>query len=93
MTIHWLSRKDAVKITTVKFHNLLKEGEVYESGKVDKIINPNSKEEHISFIEPFALKQKSNLQFVRNGYYIEDARLSKKDNRIYLETVSLKDSK
>ncbi len=92
-TIHWLSRKDAVKITTVKFHNLLKEGEVYESGKVDKIINPNSKEEHISFIEPFALKQKSNLQFVRNGYYIEDARLSKKDNRIYLETVSLKDSK
>lgn len=92
-TIHWLSRKDAVKITTVKFHNLLKEGEVYESGKVDKIVNPNSKEEHISFIEPFALKQKGNMQFVRNGYYVEDSRLSKKDGKIYLETVSLKDSK
>ena len=92
-TIHWLNRKDAVKITTVKFHNLLKEGEVYESGKVDKIINPNSKEEFTSYIEPFALKQKSNFQFVRNGYYIEDSRMSKKDNRIYLETVGLKDSK
>lgn len=92
-TIHWLSRKEAVKITTRKFHNLLKEGEVYESGMVDKIINPNSMEEHISHIEPFALKQKGNMQFIRNGYYIEDSRLSKKDNKVFLETVSLKDSK
>ena len=60
---------------------------------VDKIINPNSMEEHISYIEPFALKQKSNLQFIRNGYYIEDIKLSKKDKKVYLETVSLKDSK
>ena len=92
-TIHWLSRKEAVKIKTRKFNSLLKEGEVFESGMLDKIVNPNSMEEKTSYVEPFALKQKSNLQFVRMGYYIEDSKLSKKDNRIYLETVSLKDSK
>ncbi len=92
-TIHWLSRKHCKKIRTRKFANLLKEGEVFESGMLDKIINPNSMVEKESYIEPFALKQKGNMQFVRIGYYIEDSKLSKKDSRIYLETVSLKDSK
>ena len=92
-TIHWLSRKEAVKVRTRKFNSLLKEGEVFESGMLDKIVNPNSMEEKISYVEPFALKQKGNMQFVRMGYYIEDCKLSKKDDRIYLETVSLKDSK
>lgn len=92
-TIHWLSQSEAVKVTTKRFHNLIKEGEVYESGMLDKIINPNSVEEFTSYVEPFALKQTSNMQFVRNGYYIEDSKLSKKDHRVYLETVSLKDSK
>ncbi len=92
-TIHWLSRHEAVKVRTRKFNSLLKEGEVYEKGMLDKILNPNSMIETISYVEPFALKQKSNMQFVRMGYYIEDKKLSKKDDRVYLETVSLKDSK
>lgn len=92
-TIHWLSVKHSEKIRTRKFHDLLKEGEVYEHGMLDKIINPNSMEEHVSYIEPFALKQKGNMQFIRNGYYIEDCVLSKQNNRVYLETVGLKDSK
>lgn len=92
-TIHWLSRTDAVKVRTRKFNSLLKEGEVYEKGMLDKIVNPNSMEERVSYVEPFTLKQKSNMQFVRMGYYIEDSKLSKKDDRVYLETVSLKDSK
>lgn len=92
-TIHWLSQHEAVKVTTRKFNSLLKEGEVYEKGMLDKIVNPNSMVEKTSYVEPFALKQKSNMQFVRMGYYIEDKKLSKKDNRVYLETVSLKDSK
>lgn len=92
-TIHWLSRKHAKKVRTRKFGNLLKEGEAYESGMLDKIINPNSLSESVSYVEPFALKQKGNMQFVRIGYYIEDKKLSKKDDRVYLETVSLKDSK
>ena len=92
-TIHWLSVKHAVKIKTRKFFNLLKEGEVFESGMLDKIVNPNSMIERESFVEPFALKQKGNLQFVRMGYYIEDSRLSKKTSPIFLETVGLKDSK
>lgn len=92
-TIHWLNRKDAVKVRTRKFNSLLKEGEVYEKGMLDKILNPNSLEERTSFVEPFTLKQKSNMQFVRMGYYIEDSKLSTKNDRVYLETVSLKDSK
>lgn len=92
-TIHWLSRKHAVQVKTRKFNSLLKEGEVYEKGMLDKVVNPNSMEERVSFVEPFALKQKSNMQFVRMGYYIEDKKLSTKTDKIYLETVSLKDSK
>ena len=92
-TIHWLNRKDAVKVRTRKFNSLLKEGEVYEKGMLDKILNPNSLEERVSYVEPFTLKQKGNMQFVRMGYYIEDCKLSTKNDRVYLETVSLKDSK
>lgn len=92
-TIHWLDRRTAIKVTTRKFNSLLKEGEVYEKGKLASIVNPNSMEEKTSYVEPFALKQKSNMQFVRMGYYIEDSKLSSKQNKVYLETVSLKDSK
>ena len=92
-TIHWLSRRHAVKVKTRKFNSLIKEGEVYERGKIDQIINPNSMVESESYIEPFALKQKGNMQFVRMGYYVEDAKLSTKTDKVYLETVSLKDSK
>ncbi|MBR6779010.1 MAG: glutamine--tRNA ligase/YqeY domain fusion protein [Clostridia bacterium] len=92
-TIHWLSRNHSEKIVTRKFFNLLKEGEVYEKGMLDRIVNPNSMVEKVSYIEPFATKQKGNMQFVRMGYYIEDCKLSKPGNRVYLETVSLKDSK
>jgi len=92
-TIHWLSRKHSVQVTTRKFNSILKEGEVYQKGNLDQIINPNSMEERVSYIEPFALEQKGNMQFVRMGYYVEDNKLSTPENRIYLETVSLKDSK
>ena len=92
-TIHWLSRKHCEKVTIRKFNSVLKEGVVYEKGKLDELVNPNSMEEHISYIEPFALKQKGNMQFVRMGYYVEDCKLSTENNRIYIETVSLKDSK
>ena len=92
-TIHWLDRKTAVKVTTRKFNSLLKEGAVYEKGKLDQIINTNSVEEKTSYVEPFALKQKGNMQFVRMGYYVEDVKLSTAKEKVYLETVSLKDSK
>ena len=92
-TIHWLDRKSAVPAKVRKFNSLLKEGEVYEKGMLDKIVNPNSMVEYNSYVEPFTLKQKSNMQFVRMGYFVEDSKLSTKENRIYLETVSLKDSK
>ena len=40
-TIHWLDRKTAIKVKTRKFNSLLKEGTVYEKGKLDQIINEN----------------------------------------------------
>ena len=92
-TIHWLSRNHSEKVITRKFNSILKEGAVYSKDNLAEIINPNSMEEHVSYIEPFALTVKGNMQFIRNGYYVEDCKLSTPENRIYLETVSLKDSK
>ncbi len=91
-TIHWLSCKHAIKCKTRKFFNLLKEGETYQKGMLDKIINPNSMMEFDSYIEPFALTEDKAMQFVRMGYYIKDKN-STADVPIFNETVSLKDSK
>lgn len=91
-TIHWLSCKHAIKCKTRKFFNLLKEGETYQKGMLDKIINPNSMMEFDSYIEPFALTEDKAMQFVRMGYYIKDKN-STADMPIFNETVSLKDSK
>ena len=91
-TIHWLSCKHAVPCKTRKFFNLLKEGETYQKGMLDKIINPNSLVEYNSYIEPFALAQDKAMQFVRMGYYVKD-KTSTDTLPVFNETVSLKDSK
>ena len=79
-------------LDTNAFFNLLKEGETYHKGMLDKIINPNSMMEFDSYIEPFALTEDKAMQFVRMGYYIKDKN-STADMPIFNETVSLKDSK
>ena len=91
-TIHWLSCKHATPCKTRKFYNLLKEGETYQKGMLDKIINPNSLVEYNSYIEPFALEQTSAMQFVRMGYYVKD-KTSTSECPVFNETVVLKDSK
>lgn len=91
-TIHWLSCKHSIPCKTRKFFNLLKEGETYQKGMLDKIINPNSLEINNSFVEPFALTLDKAMQFVRMGYYIKD-KTSTSDCPVFNETVSLKDSK
>lgn len=91
-TIHWLSCNHAIKCKTRKFFNLLKEGETYQKGMLDKIINPNSLQVTNSYVEPFALTINGAMQFVRMGYYIKD-KTSTQDCPVFNETVTLKDSK
>lgn len=91
-TIHWLSCKHAIPCKTRKFFNLLKEGETYQKGMLDKIINPNSLEVNDSYVEPFALTFDNAMQFVRMGYYVKD-KTSTNDCPVFNETVSLKESK
>ena len=93
-TIHWIGANSSKKVLVRTFSNILKEGEVYEKGKLDEIFNTNSMKLYTSYVEPFALKQRKDkaIQFVRMGYYIYD-KSSTKNVTIFNETISLKDSK
>lgn len=93
-TIHWVGVNSSRKVQVRQFANLIKEGEVYEKGNLDKIMNPDSLIVHTSYVEPLAIKKagKKPVQFVRMGYYIIDKK-STKNEIIFNETVSLKDSK
>ncbi len=92
-TIHWLSRNHCKQIETRHYSNILKDGEVFDKDNLENVINPNSLLKHNGFIENYALKlPNKQLQFIRLGYYYLD-KYSTKDNLIYNEIVSLKDSK
>ncbi len=92
-TIHWLSRNHCKQIETRHYSNILKDGEVFDKDNLEKVINPNSLLKHNGYIEDYALTlPNKQLQFVRLGYYFLDKN-STKDNLIYNEIVSLKDSK
>lgn len=92
-TIHWLSRNHCKQIETRHYSNILKDGEVFDKDNLENVINPNSLLKHNGFIENYALKlPNKQLQFIRLGYYYLDKN-STKDNLIYNEIVSLKDSK
>ena len=94
-TIHWVPVKEAVKVETRLYENIIDEekGVYNEDGSLN--LNPNSltvlKE---CYVEPALLGSKAydSFQFVRNGFFCVDSKDSKEDALVFNRIVSLKSS-
>ncbi|WP_066494893.1 glutamine--tRNA ligase/YqeY domain fusion protein [Abyssisolibacter fermentans] len=94
-TIHWVSASKGINSTIRLFEALFK-----EAPSMDRLldtINPNSKKvvDNV-IIEPAAIDLIKNgekrFQFIRNGYFIIDDKLTTQDKMIFNEIVPLKSS-
>ncbi len=91
-TIHWVSCKHAVNIETRLFDYLVLDDETSETG-VRK--NENSLIVLKNSVAEPSIKQASlddRFQFIRNGYFCLDSKLSAPDNAVFNRIVSLKSS-
>lgn len=93
-TIHWVSRMHCKPIKVRKFGPIAKDGNIDMDNVLD-MFDKNSMIESDGYIEEYVSRISSSrqLQFIRMGYYIQDCKRSTKDNLIYNEIVSLKESK
>ena len=90
-TIHWVSAKHAVKVTTRLFDYMF----IDDDSEQGFSKNPNSmiiKEN--SYAEPSILSATiaDKFQFLRNGYFSLDSKLSKSDSLVFNRIVSLRSS-
>ncbi len=91
-TIHWVSIKHAVKVETRLFDYLVIDDETSENGyreNSDSIIIMDS-----SYVEP-SIKEATiddRFQFLRNGYFCLDYKLTKDNHIVFNRIVSLKSS-
>ena len=93
-TIHWVSAKHAVKVTARKLDYLVFDDEEAEFG-IRK--NPNSMEIFENcYVEPYINEinlDKIRIQFLRNGYFFKDFKLSTEEKGLaFNEIVALKSS-
>ncbi|MFV0440310.1 MAG: glutamine--tRNA ligase/YqeY domain fusion protein [Lachnospirales bacterium] len=90
-TIHWVEATTSVSAKARKFDFLVFDDENEESGYRK---NETSIYEFNAKCEPSILdcSLEDRFQFIRNGYYCHDCKLSTKDNLVFNETVSLKSS-
>ena len=92
-TIHWVSARHAVKVTARKLHYLVFDDDEAEFG-IRK--NPNSMDVFENcYIEPYVNEldlDTTRIQFLRNGYFFKDAKLSSGDRLVFNEIVALKSS-
>ncbi len=90
-TIHWVSAIDALDATVRKFDFLIKDDEESESGYVK---NDNSLTVYNAKVEASLVNAtaQNRYQFIRNGFYCADSKLSTQENLIFNEVVSLKSS-
>lgn len=94
-TIHWVNAATAVKAECRIYKNLINEelGVYNEDGSMN--INPDSLEiRENCCLEPSLAKAEAgeNFQFVRNGYFCVDEKLSSPEHLVFGQTVSLKSS-
>ncbi len=94
-TIHWVKADTAVRVTARLYESLIdEEKEVYdEEGNVN--VNPNSLELiDDCYVEPKLAEAKAydSFQFVRNGFFVADAKDSKPGAPVFNRIVSLKSS-
>lgn len=94
-TIHWVAKETAFSAECRLYENLIDEekGVYNEDGSMN--LNPNSLmiKEHC-YLEPALKDAKAydSFQFVRNGFFCADAKLSKEGAPVFGRVVSLKSS-
>lgn len=93
-TIHWVNAADAKPVEIRLYENLIDEerGVYNEDGTMN--INPDSLEVLQGVVEPALAEAKpyESFQFVRNGFFCADAKLSKPGKPVFGRIVSLKSS-
>ena len=93
-TIHWVNAADAKPVEMRLYENLIDEekGVYNEDGTMN--INPDSLEIARGVVEPALADAKpyESFQFVRNGFFCADAKLSKPGKPVFGRIVSLKSS-
>ncbi len=94
-TIHWVSAKEAVKVTARLYENIIDEekGVYNEDGTMN--INPNSLiVTEDCYVEPYIKDAKAydSFQFVRQGFFCVDCKDTTKDHLVMNRVVSLKSS-
>ena len=93
-TIHWVNAADAKPVEMRLYENLIdeKKGVYNEDGSMN--INPDSLEVVEGVVEPALADAKpyESFQFVRNGFFCADAKLSKPGKPVFGRIVSLKSS-
>ena len=94
-TIHWVNASTAVRVECRLYENLIDEekGVYNEDGSMN--INPNSLEIRTNcYVEPALAEAKpyDSFQFVRNGFFCADAKLSAPGAPVFGRVVSLKSS-
>ena len=97
-TIHWVSAKDALKVTARLYENIAledEEGNIYNKEDGSLNVNPNSLETiEDCYVEPSLKDAKAyeSFQFVRNGFFTVDYKDSKEGAPVFNRIVSLKSS-
>lgn len=98
-TIHFVSQENCFECTIRNFKNLTKKEYLWPSKalssgvEIEEILEPNSLVETPALAENFLkqAKPEDKFQFMRKGYYTLD-KDSTKENYIFNQTISLKDS-
>ena len=97
-TIHWVSAKDALKVTARLYENIAledEEGNIYNKEDGSLNVNPNSLETiEDCYVEPSLKDAKAyeSFQFVRNGFFTVDYKDFKEGAPVFNRIVSLKSS-
>ncbi|MFB5066998.1 MAG: glutamine--tRNA ligase/YqeY domain fusion protein [Candidatus Wallacebacter cryptica] len=93
-TIHWVSAKEGLNCTIRHYEPLFLNPP--EEDRLLESINPNSRQDFTSVIEPSLLdfidQGVTHYQFLRNGFYVLDSRLGSKENLVFNRIVHLKSS-
>ena len=93
-TIHWVNASDARQVEMRLYENLIDEekGVYNEDGSMN--INPDSLKVVQGYVEPALAEAKAyeSFQFVRNGFFVADCKLSRPRQPVFGRVVSLKSS-
>lgn len=92
-TIHWVSEVDMVKAKARLLEPLFNTDNI-DTNDFLSSVNKDSLNEKEIYLEPYMkdAKPMQRFQFVRNGYFCVDPKLSSKDELVFNRIVSLKSS-